>query len=94
MAVYPMKKEAEYPLALKEFAKEVGAPKVLVCDGSKAQNQRSVKVFCTQIGTTLKTLEAETQFANRSEMAIGYLKEPHVRIFASLDPRLCYGTTA
>ena len=75
MMVYPMKKEAEYPLALKEFAKEVGAPNVLVCDGSKAQNQRDVKVFCTQIGTTLKTLEAETQFANRSEMAIGYLKE-------------------
>ena len=75
LTVYPMKREAEYPLALKEFAKEVGAPNVLVCDGSKAQNQRDVKLFCTQIGTTLKTLETETQFANRSEMAIGYLKE-------------------
>ena len=49
MTVYPMKKEAEYPLAFKEFAKEVGAPNVLVCDGSKAQNQRDVKLFCTQI---------------------------------------------
>ena len=64
MAVYPMKKESEYPLALKLFAKEVGAPNILVCDGSKTQNQRDVKTFLTQIGTTLKTLEAETQEAN------------------------------
>jgi hypothetical protein len=64
MNVYPMKKESEYPLALKLFAKEVGAPNILVCDGSKTQNQRDVKTFLTQIGTTLKTLEAETQEAN------------------------------
>ena len=75
MTVYPMKKESEYPLALKQFAKEVGAPNVLVCDGSKTQNQRDVKTFLTQIGTTLKTLEAETQWANRSELGIGLIKE-------------------
>jgi hypothetical protein len=70
MTVYPMTKESEYPLALKQFAKEVGAPNVLVCDGSKTQNQRDVKTFLTQIGTTLKTLEAETQWANRSALII------------------------
>ena len=32
VALYPMKKEAEYFLALQEFAKDVGAPDVLVCD--------------------------------------------------------------
>ena len=75
MTVIPMKKESEYPLALKQFAKEVGVPNVLVCDGSKTQNQRDVKTFLTQIGTTLKTLEAETQWANRSELGIGLIKE-------------------
>jgi hypothetical protein len=75
MAVYPMKKESEYPLALKLFAKEVGAPNILVCDGSKTQNQRDVKTFLTQIGTTLKTLEAETQWANRAELGVGLIKE-------------------
>jgi hypothetical protein len=40
IVVYPTMKEAEYPLALKLFAKEVGAPDVLICDGSKTQNQR------------------------------------------------------
>jgi hypothetical protein len=75
MVVYPMKKEAEYPLALKLFAKEVGAPDTLVCDGSKTQNQRDVKTFLRQIGTTLKTLEAETQWANRAELGVGLIKE-------------------
>jgi hypothetical protein len=45
IVVYPMTKEAEYPLALKLFVKEVGAPDVLICDGSKTQNQREVKLF-------------------------------------------------
>jgi hypothetical protein len=75
MTVYPMKKESEYPLALKLFSKEVGAPKILVCDGSKTQNQRDVKTFLTQIGTTLKTLEAETQGANCAELGVGLIKE-------------------
>ena len=70
-----MRQESEYPLALKQFAKEVGAPNFLVCDGSKTQNQHQVKLLCTQMGTTLKKLKAETQWANRAELAIGILKE-------------------
>ena len=75
LSLYPMQQESEYPLALKLFAKEVGAPDVLVCDCSKTQNQRQVKLLCTQMGTTLKTLEAESQWANRAELTIGILKE-------------------
>jgi hypothetical protein len=45
LALYPMRQESEYPLALKEFAKDVGAPDVLVCDGSKTQNQRQVAMY-------------------------------------------------
>ena len=70
-----MKKEAEYFLALKEFSKDVGAPDVLVCDSAKTQKKREVKDFCTQIGTTLNILEAETQWANRSELWVGLVKE-------------------
>ena len=44
--LYPMKKEAEYFLALKEFSKDVGAPDVLVCDSAKTQKKREVKDFC------------------------------------------------
>ena len=48
-----MKKESEYFLALKEFAKDVGAHDVLVCDSSKTQKKQEVRDFCTQICTTL-----------------------------------------
>ena len=56
-----MQQELEYLFDLKYFSKDVGAPEVLVCDGSKTQNQLQVKLLCTQMGTTLKKLEAETQ---------------------------------
>jgi hypothetical protein len=65
----------EYILALKEFAKDVGAPEVLICDSAKTQKKREVKDFCTQMGTTLSILEAETQWANRAELFVGLVKE-------------------
>jgi hypothetical protein len=58
---YPIKKQQEVHLAVKQFAKEVGAPEVLVCDPHLAQIKQEVHKFCTQIGTTLKVLEAKTQ---------------------------------
>jgi len=75
VAVYPMKKQPDYFLALKQFAKDVGAPDVLVCDPHPAQTKREVREFCTQIGTTLKVLDAETQWVNRAELYIGLIKE-------------------
>ena len=65
-----MKKESEYILALNEFAKDVGAPEVLICDSAKTQKKREVNDFCTQMGTTLSILEAETQWANRAELFV------------------------
>ncbi len=62
-------------MAVKQFAKEVGAPKVLVCDPHLAQIKREVQDFCTQIWTMLKVLEAKTQWANRAELYIGLMKE-------------------
>jgi hypothetical protein len=70
-----MKTESDYINTLKEFGKDVGAPDMLVCDASKTQTQRKVKEFCTEIGTTHKTLEAATQWADQVELFIGFLKE-------------------
>jgi hypothetical protein len=75
VAFYPMKRQADYFLALKQFAKDVGAPEVLVYDPHPAQTKLEVQNFCTQIGTTLNVLEAETQLANRAELYIGLMKE-------------------
>jgi hypothetical protein len=56
-----MKHQQDYILALKQFAKDVEAPDVLVCDPHPAQTKWEVSEFCSQIRTTLKVLEAETQ---------------------------------
>jgi hypothetical protein len=74
-AIYPMQHHQDYFLALKQFAKVVGAQDVLVCDLRPTQKQRKVKEFCTQIVMTLKVLEAQTQWGNRAELYIGLIKE-------------------
>ncbi len=75
VAVYPMQLQSEYLLALKQFAKDVGVPEVLVCDSHPLQKAREVKQFLTSVGTTLSILEAETQWANCAELYIGLVKE-------------------
>jgi hypothetical protein len=39
------------------------------------QTKQEVQEFCTQIGTTLKVLEAEAQWANHAKLYIGLTKE-------------------
>ncbi len=75
VAIYPMQYQRDYFLVLRQFAKEVGVPEVLICDPHPTQTQHKVKEFCTQIGTTLKVLEAQTQWANRAELYVGLMKE-------------------
>jgi hypothetical protein len=75
VAIFPMQHQRDYLLALKQFVKDVGAPDVVICDPHPTQKQRKVKEFCTQIGTTLKVLEAQTQWANWAELHIGLIKE-------------------
>ena len=68
-----MKDQQSYILALKEFAKDVGASEVLVCDVHLTQKQHVVKEFLLQIGTSV--LEVKTQWANWAELYIGLIKE-------------------
>ena len=72
---YPMRDTKSYLNSLKSFAKEVGAPRTLVCDAHPTQTKREVRDFLAQIGTTLRVLEANTQWANRAELYVGLLKE-------------------
>ena len=75
LAAYPMRDTKSYINSLKQFAKDVGAPETLVCDAHPTQKKRDVRDFLMQIGTTLRVLEANTQWANRAELYIGLLKE-------------------
>ena len=69
-----MEKESDVLLTLKLFAKDVGLPEDLVTDGTKAETSAEVKIFCINIGTTLKILEQGTPWANLAELYIGILK--------------------
>ena len=60
--VYPMRSAKEFPSALREFAKDVGAPEILVADPHPLKKSREVKEFCNKIGTTLRLLEKKTQW--------------------------------
>ena len=73
--VYPMKSLTEYPSALRQFAKEVGAPYILVADPHKSHASKEVMDFCNKIGTTLRLLEQKTQWVNRAELYVGLTKE-------------------
>ena len=72
---YPMKSLTEYPSALQQFGKEVGAPDIMVADPHKSHASKEVVDFCNNIGTTLRLLEQNTQWANRAELYVGLIKE-------------------
>ncbi len=75
VAIYPIQHQHDYFLALKQFAWDVGMLDVLVCDSHASQKQCAVKEICTQIGTTLKMLEAETQWETCAELYVSLMKE-------------------
>ena len=75
IAVYPMKLKSQFKDALHLFCKEIGVPVSLVVDPSGEQTSKDVRKFCNQVGTTLRILQESTQWANRAELYIGFLKE-------------------
>ena len=54
-----MKSKKEVLQALKQFAKEVGAPDALICDASGEQTSSELKKFCNDMGTSLRILETK-----------------------------------
>lgn len=73
--VVPMERKSDVLQAVKQFAKEIGAPEAIICDHSGEQTSSSLRKFCGEIGTTLRVLEEGTPWANRAECYIGLLKE-------------------
>ena len=71
----PMKSKREVILALKMFAKEIGAPDAIVCDALGEQTSKEVKGFLNKIGTSLRLLEQDTPWANKAELYVGIIKE-------------------
>jgi hypothetical protein len=73
--VVPMKSKSEVLQAVKQFAKEIGAPEAIICDPAGEQTSKPLRKFLGDIGTTLRALEEGTQWANKAELYIGLIKE-------------------
>ena len=73
--IVPLKSKGEVLLALKQFAKEVGASDAFICDAAREQTSHPMRAFCAEIGTTLRVLEEGTPWANKAELDIGLIKE-------------------
>ena len=73
--VIPMRRKSEVLQALKQFAKEIGAPTSIIADMSGEQMSHNVRKFCNDIGATLRALEEGTPWSNKAELYIGLLKE-------------------
>ena len=70
-----MKTKKEVPQAVKQFAKEIGTPDAIICDGAGEQTSGAHCEFCHKISSTLRVLEEGTPSANKVELYIGLLKE-------------------
>ena len=73
--VVPMRSKSDVMNAVKQFAKEIGAPDAIICDAAKEQVSKDLRKFLTEIGTMLRVLEEGTPWANKAELYIGLLKE-------------------
>jgi hypothetical protein len=72
----PMKSKIEVLQAVKQFAKEIGAPVAIICDMAGEQmSQPLPQKFCNEIGTTLRVLEEGTPWANKAKLYIGLIKK-------------------
>jgi hypothetical protein len=73
--VVPMKSKSEVLQAVKQFAKEIGAPEAIICDMAGEQTSQNLRTFCNEIGTTMRVLEEGAPWANNAELYIGLLEE-------------------
>jgi hypothetical protein len=62
-------------LAMKQFAKEIGAPDAFVADMSGEQMSKEVKAFCNEIGSTLRALEEGTPWPTRLSSILACLRK-------------------
>jgi hypothetical protein len=87
-----MKSKSEVLQAVKQFAKEIGAPDAIICDMAGEQTSNALKRFCQEIGTTLRVLEEGTPWENKTELYVGLIKEAVRKDMKESDCPLPFGT--
>ena len=71
----PMTSKKEVIQAVKQFAKDIGAPDAIISDGAGEQLSEELRRFLQAIGTLLRVLEEGTPWSNRAKLYIGIIKE-------------------
>ena len=71
----PMMRKSEVYMAVKMFAKEIGASNAIVCDMAKEQTSAELKGFLNDIGTTHRALEEGTPWENKAKLYIKWMNE-------------------
>ena len=61
--------------AVKQFAKDIGAPDASICDMAQEQVSSDSKMFLNDIGMTLRALEEVTPWVNKAKLYIKLMKE-------------------
>ena len=84
-----MRRKSEVLQAIKQFAKEIGAPTSIIMDMAGEQMSQEVRKFCNNIGTTLRALEEGTPWSNKAELYIGLLKEAVRKDMHESDSPMC-----
>ena len=87
--VIPMRRKSKLLQAIKQFAKEIGAPTSIITDMAGEQMSQEVRKFCNDIGTTLRALEEGTPWSNKAELYIGLLKEAVWKDMCESDSPMC-----
>ena len=59
-----MRRKSEVLQAIKQFAKDIGAPTSIIADMSGKQMSHVIRKFCNNIGTTFWALEEGTPWSN------------------------------
>ena len=88
--VVPMKSKSEVLNAVKQFAKEIGAPDAIISDAAREQTSDPLKKFLKSIGTSLRVLEEGTPWSNKAELYIGLIKEAVRKDMASSNCPLAF----
>ena len=76
---------------MKQSAKEIGAPKAIICEMAGKQTSSALKRFCQETGTPLKFLEEVTLWASKAKLYIELIEEAVRKDTKESDCPLAFG---
>ena len=83
--VVPVKSKSDALKAVKQSAKEIGAPYSIIAYPSKEHKSKELRYLLTKIGSTIRSLYENIPWANKAELYIGITKESAKRYMKKLD---------